>query len=104
MHRKILYFINPISGPRRKISIDNLIAKKTKEQNIHFEILTTNQRGDYPFLRDKVEKEKITDVVICGGDGTVNQVASALVDVDINIGIIPLGSGNGLACSAKIPR
>jgi diacylglycerol kinase (ATP) len=104
MRRRILYFINPISGPRRKISIDNLIAEKTKEQNIHFEILTANHRGDYPFLRDKVQKEKITDVVICGGDGTVNQVASALVDVDVNIGIIPLGSGNGLAFSAGIPR
>lgn len=104
MSRRILYFINPISGRRRKISIAEIIAKKTKDQNIEFEILSAHHRGEYPYLRDKIEKEKITDVVICGGDGTVNQLASALVDVDINIGIIPLGSGNGLAYSAGIPR
>ena len=104
MSRNILYFINPISGPRRKISIDKLIAEKTRSQNIAFEILDANNSGDYPFLRDKIERENITDVVVCGGDGTVNQLVSALVDVDVNIGIIPLGSGNGLAYSAKIPR
>ncbi|MEP6614997.1 MAG: YegS/Rv2252/BmrU family lipid kinase [Ginsengibacter sp.] len=104
MPRRILYFINPISGPRRKLPIEKLISEKTRGQKIPFEILHANQSGDYPFLRDKVESEKITDVVICGGDGTVNQVAGALVDVDVNIGIIPLGSGNGLAFTAGIPR
>jgi YegS/Rv2252/BmrU family lipid kinase len=104
MRRSILYFINPISGPKRKLSISDLVAKKTSEKKIHFEILHANDRGDYPFLRDKIEKENITDIVVCGGDGTVNQIVSTLVDVDVNIGIIPLGSGNGLAYSAKIPR
>lgn len=104
MTRRILYFINPISGPHRKIPIEKIIAEKTKARNIYFEILPANLRGEYPFLRDKIEKENITDVIICGGDGTVNQVASALIDVDVNIGIIPLGSGNGLALSARIPR
>jgi diacylglycerol kinase (ATP) len=104
MRRRILYFINPISGPRRKISIDKIISEKTRDQHIDFEILSAHDRGEYPNLRDKLEHEKITDVVICGGDGTVNHLASALVDVDVNIGIIPLGSGNGLAFSAGIPR
>ena len=104
MRRRILYYINPISGPRRKISINKIIAEKTRDQQIDFEILSAHHRGEYPDLRDKLEHEKITDVVICGGDGTVNHLASALVDVDVNIGIIPLGSGNGLAFSAGIPR
>ena len=104
MKRKILYFINPISGPLRKRSLQDIISKKTKEQNIYFEILLAEKDGRYSFLKEKVIKEKITDVVICGGDGTVNQVAAALIGVDINIGIIPAGSGNGLAFTAKIPK
>ncbi|MEI9935317.1 MAG: diacylglycerol kinase family protein [Ferruginibacter sp.] len=47
--------------------------------------------------------KKITDIVICGGDGTVNKIAASLSGIEINIGIIPVGSGNGLAFAAKIP-
>ena len=49
-------------------------------------------------------QDKITDVVICGGDGTLSPVISCLLNIKVNIGIIPTGSGNGLAFTAKIPR
>jgi YegS/Rv2252/BmrU family lipid kinase len=104
MSRKILYFINPISGPRRKTSLQRIISDKTKEQNIPFEIFPADKEGRYLNLKEKIKKDKITDVVVCGGDGTVSQVAGALLDVDVNIGIIPAGSGNGLAFAAKIPK
>lgn len=104
MQRKILYFLNPISGPRRKQSLQQIIAEKTKEKNIPFEILVTSENDNYTTLPKKIKKEKITDVVICGGDGTVNQVAAALLNVDVQIGILPAGSGNGLALAAKIPK
>ena len=103
MSRKILYFINPISGPLRKTSLQKIISDKTKEQNIPFEIFPADKEGKYLDLREKIKKENITDVVVCGGDGTVSQVAGALLGVDVNIGIIPAGSGNGLAFAAKIP-
>src|SRR5205085_2538082 len=69
-----------------------------------FEISPADKGGQYIYLKEKIDKEKITDVVICGGDGTVSQVAAALLGVDVNIGIIPAGSGNGLAFAAKIPK
>jgi diacylglycerol kinase (ATP) len=103
MARKIIYFINPVSGTKGKAEVIKLIEKKTKEQNIPFEILHTNAQGDYFFLKQKIEEENITDIVICGGDGTVSQVAGSLIDEAVNIGIIPMGSGNGLALAAKIP-
>ena len=78
--------------------------EKTLAQNIFCEILFTAVDGEYPFLADKIKNEGFTDVVICGGDGTVNQITSSLLGIDINIGIIPIGSGNGLALAAKIPR
>ncbi len=103
MSRKIIYLINPVAGTRGKEKVLKLIKTKTERQNISFEIMHTNAQGDYFFLKEKIESENITDVVICGGDGTVSQVAGTLIDVPVNIGIIPMGSGNGLALAAKIP-
>ncbi|MBK6379203.1 MAG: YegS/Rv2252/BmrU family lipid kinase [Chitinophagaceae bacterium] len=104
MHRKLIYLINPISGTGAKGLLLEIIKNKTAEKNIPFEILHTNAEGDYGFLKEKIAAENITDVIVCGGDGTVNQVAKALLSVAVNIGIIPMGSGNGLAFAAKIPK
>jgi YegS/Rv2252/BmrU family lipid kinase len=102
--RKIIYLINPISGTGGKSSLKELIARRTKEQNIDFDILPTNAEGKYDFLPELIAREKVTDIVICGGDGTVNAVAAALQGSPIRVGIIPMGSGNGLAFAAKIPK
>lgn len=104
VERRFVYFINPISGTRGKILVLEMIKKRTAEQNIPFEILHTNAEGNYIYLQEKIISEKITDVIVCGGDGTVNQLANALQGIDVNIGIIPMGSGNGLAFAAKIPK
>jgi YegS/Rv2252/BmrU family lipid kinase len=103
-NRKILYFVNPVSGPKRYPLLKKAITEKTRAQNISFEIAATNSLGEYATLIDKIKNENFTDVVICGGDGTVNQIVSLLLGTDINIGIIPIGSGNGLALAAKITK
>lgn len=102
--RKIIYLVNPISGTRGKSSLQELIAKRTLEAGIEYSIRPTDAAGNYDFLIPVIENEKITDVVICGGDGTVSAVASALKGRDIRIGIVPMGSGNGLAFAAGIPK
>lgn len=104
MNRKLIYFINPISGTKGKKLLKEIIQKKTSEKKFRFEILHTNAEGNYAYLKEKIAAEKITDVIVCGGDGTVNQIANTLQGVDINIGIVPMGSGNGLAFAAKIPK
>jgi diacylglycerol kinase (ATP) len=101
--RKILYLVNPISGTSKKDGIRKLVERETAAQGIPFEIDTTNPNGDYDFLKDKIEREHFTDIVIIGGDGTVSQVTNALRGTKIRFGIIPVGSGNGLARSACIP-
>jgi YegS/Rv2252/BmrU family lipid kinase len=103
-HRKILYLVNPISGTGDKRKIEKIIVRQTQAKNIHFEIRYTTQDGAYEFLPRKIEEENITDVVICGGDGTINQVCSHLQNCTVNVGIIPVGSGNGLATAAGISR
>jgi diacylglycerol kinase (ATP) len=104
MQRRFIYFINPISGTKGKDALLHLIKEKTMAQHIPFEILPTNAAGNYAYLIEKIKAENITDVIVCGGDGTVNQIGNALLGVDVNIGIVPMGSGNGLALAAKISR
>jgi diacylglycerol kinase (ATP) len=104
MVRKIIYLLNPISGTKKKEKVKELIIRKTREEGIEFKILPSRADGLYDDLRGMIKKEKITDVVICGGDGTLNAVANALQGVPVNIGIIPIGSGNSLAFAARIPK
>ena len=102
--RNIIYIINPISGTGTKKIIEQLIEKKTKAAGITFLMFPSVASGDYSFLIPIIKEKKITDVVIAGGDGTVSQVVSCLMDCNVNFGIIPCGSGNGLAYTIKIPK
>ncbi len=104
MSQRIIYIINPISGTRAKKDLQQFIEQKTKERSIPFFIFPSVASGDYSFLQSIIKEEKITDVVIAGGDGTVSQVVSSLMNENVNFGIIPCGSGNGLALAAKIPK
>lgn len=101
--RKIIYLLNPISGTSKKDALKKLIERETTAQEIPFEMVITNSGGDYDFLKDKVIRERFTDVIVIGGDGTMSQVTSALRNVPVRFGIIPVGSGNGLARAAGIP-
>jgi diacylglycerol kinase (ATP) len=104
MHRYIIYIINPISGTRTKKDLQEFIKIKTTERKIPFQVFPSVASGDYSFLSSIIKEEKVTDVVIAGGDGTVSQVVNSLMDCNVNFGIIPCGSGNGLAYAANIPK
>jgi diacylglycerol kinase (ATP) len=102
--RNFIVFINPISGTGNKGSLRSIVEKRMLKEGAAFQILDTEKSGQYDFLPEKVKQEHITDIIICGGDGSVNQVGSALGGVDVNVGIVPMGSGNGLAFAAGIPK
>ena len=102
--RNFLVFINPISGTRNKKDICIYIKEKLTNLQYNYEILPTEENGKYPFLKEKISTLNITDIIICGGDGTVNQITSYLIHTNIKVGIIPMGSGNGLAYTAGISK
>ncbi len=104
MSRKIIFLVNPKSGTDDKTAVQKLIRQRCKKENAAIEILHTNAEGNYQWLCDKIKEEKIDTVAVIGGDGTVSQVAYALQQVDVKLGIIPRGSGNGLAFAARIPK
>lgn len=104
MHRKILYIVNPISGTKNKRTLQEIIEKETRRAGFSFAIYPSVAGGDYAFLYPIIKEQKFTDVVIAGGDGTINQAVNSLRKLDVQFGIIPCGSGNGLAFSAGISK
>lgn len=104
MERHLLYLINPVSGTKNKAGLQQLIQTKTTAARLRFSIHSSVAGGAYNHLHSFIEKEKVTDIIIAGGDGTVNQAIANLKSFDVSFGIIPCGSGNGLAFGAKLPK
>ena len=97
MKRKIIFLVNPVSGTSKKDTVLKQIEASCKKEKIHFEIMDTNAAGNYSIIKHKIHEEHITDIIVIGGDGTVNQVVHALRNEPVKFGIIPFGSGNGFA-------
>lgn len=101
--KKILFIVNPISGTRGKESILHVINNTVDNDIFEPEILFTRKKGDAQQIISEKIAEGFKYFIAVGGDGTVNEVGSAIVNTDCAMGIIPLGSGNGLARHLKIP-
>ena len=101
--RTILFIINPKSGTDKKLYVRQIIGKKIDVSKFSYQVRYTEYAGHAEVLaREAVEKG--TDIVVAvGGDGTVNEVARALIHTQTALGIIPCGSGNGLARHLQLP-
>jgi|SRR5215203_5209107 len=104
MKRKLIYIVNPISGTKNKSSLREIIEVSTFAAGFEFAIYPSVESGDYSFLIPIIKQQNFTDVIIAGGDGTINQVVNSLRKLKLQFGILPSGSGNGLAFSAGIPK
>ena len=101
--RKILALINSISGTLNKDSLPKSIDKIIDSEKFEIEIKYTEHANHAYELSKEAAANGYYGVLAIGGDGTVNEVASALCDTETALGIIPLGSGNGLARHLRIP-
>lgn len=101
--RRIVFLINPIAGTRTKEGLEQYIARKCREKNIPFMTVQSTRGTTAEMLKVYLYDFKATDLVACGGDGTVNLAAEAVWNENIHLGVIPVGSGNGLARTARIP-
>ena len=102
--KKVAFIVNPISGTGRKKEILKYIEKVAAlHPNFQTEFYSTKCVGDAcDAARDYVSRDYDT-VVAIGGDGTVNEVAEGLINSGVKLGIVPVGSGNGLARHLSIP-
>ena len=101
--KNILFIINPKSGKGAGAKIADAIPSLVNKNGFDYQIEITKVALHGHTLAQEAIENKIDYVMACGGDGTVNEVASALVRSNCCMGIIPLGSGNGLARHLKIP-
>ena len=100
----IHFIINPISGNGKHDLTESFLKKHFPDDRYLIETDFTGYRGHAKELARLAVSLKADFVVACGGDGTINEVASCLIGTNSILGIIPVGSGNGLASNLQIPR
>ena len=95
--------MNPISGTSSKKGIPGIIDSTLDKDLFDYEIRMTERPGHASEIASEAKERHVDIVVAVGGDGTVNEVARAICQSDTALGIIPCGSGNGLARHLMIP-
>lgn len=101
--RKIKFIINPVSGVGKQKKIAGLIKKTIDQDIIEYSIAYTRAARHAIELSKQAALENFDVVVAVGGDGSVNEVGAGLIGSNTAMGIIPTGSGNGLARHVGIP-
>ncbi|HYG40932.1 MAG TPA: diacylglycerol kinase family protein [Cytophagales bacterium] len=101
---KVLFVLNPVSGGRDKENVVAYIDTFCREHHLRHKIYKTTGENDESHIRMILSEFSPEIMVAVGGDGTVNQCASIVTNTSCILGIIPLGSGNGLSKDLNIPQ
>lgn len=95
------FIVNPISGAfskKQREALYSLII--SNPENV---LWKTSLENNATTLTKRAIEKNANKIIAVGGDGTINEVGSTLVGTQIPLGIIPLGSGNGLARHLQLP-
>lgn len=103
MKKKIRFIINPVSGNGRNIQIRDIIHKYIDKDQFDYEISFTEYAGHATQLSKEAAEKEYFAVIAVGGDGSVNEAGRGILYSNTALGIVPRGSGNGLALHLKIP-
>src|SRR5258706_6336970 len=101
--KRALFVINKYSGGKYRPEVEGRIISACKDLGIECDIEFTKSKGHAIELSGNAAAENFDIVFAVGGDGTVNEVAQGLVGTETPMGILPKGSGNGLARHLGIP-
>jgi YegS/Rv2252/BmrU family lipid kinase len=104
----IVAIINPISGAGADTTAASrrvaMLRDAAARRGIDLETHLTERRGHARELAAASVASGARLVVAWGGDGTINEVGTALIGTDVALGVVPAGSGNGLAAALALPR
>jgi len=100
----IHFIVNPISGKGKHSITEERIRTFFPSERYQVVVHLTERKKHAVELTQLALTQGATIVVACGGDGTINEVATELVHKDVLFGIVPVGSGNGLASNLAIPK
>lgn len=101
--KRVTFIVNPISGTQNKKGVTEKIKKYANNEKFDISIIPTQYAGHATEIAAQCAADGVDIVVAVGGDGTINETARALVHSNTVLGIIPCGSGNGLARHLRIP-
>jgi diacylglycerol kinase (ATP) len=101
--RRICFIYNPISGARKLKGFEDLIMQNLDLDKFDYIIQETRSPKDAMRISSGAVQENFDIVVAAGGDGTINEVVQGMGNAPLMLGIIPIGSGNGLARHLEIP-
>lgn len=99
----ILFIINPISGGKEKLKIPALIDAHLDRSKFNANFSFTSYIGHAAEIVEEAANKNFDIIVAVGGDGTINEIAGKIISQQKILGIIPFGSGNGLARALNIP-
>ena len=104
MKKNLLFIVNPISGIGKQKKIEELLKETIDHTLIDYTVRYTERIHHGKELAIEAVGQGCFDAIVAvGGDGSVNDVVSGMVGSNLTLGIIPCGSGNGLARNLKIP-
>src|SRR6186997_792267 len=91
------FILNPVAGHGKAPELKALVTNFSNVSGIQFETVFTEYAGHATILAAEAVADNCYAVIAVGGDGTVNEIARSLVNTNTALGILPTGSGNGLA-------
>ena len=102
---RLRFIFNPRSGrPRRNAPILPMLRSYIESGQRDADLVCTEGPGHATELAQEAVAAGYSRIVAVGGDGTVNEVAQALINTQAAMGLVPCGSGNGLALHLGLPR
>ncbi|SHG00770.1 Diacylglycerol kinase family enzyme [Flavobacterium fluvii] len=104
MKKNVLLIVNPVSGAIDKREFIDATAYFAAKENLNLILYTTSGKEDVSNIRTLYDLHKPERVIVAGGDGTIKMVVDATEGQDVILGILPLGSSNGLAVDLDLMK
>jgi diacylglycerol kinase (ATP) len=101
--KKVLLVVNPIAGDVDKTELIAHVENRSKIQNFELSVYKTKGENDRQSIEQILQDFQPDRVLVAGGDGTINQIADIIHGYPVTLGLLPLGSANGLATNLGVP-
>jgi diacylglycerol kinase (ATP) len=100
--KKIHILINPVAGGRKCKKLYPAVLRRLGESGVTCDVTVSQYPGQMTDLASELAARGCETVVVCGGDGTVNEVINGIAGTDTALGVVPLGTANDFAANMGI--
>ena len=103
--RKAILISNPKTGrygARRRPKLD-AVCEYLRQHDVAVDLVATRRPGDATRIAAEAANDGFNEVIVSGGDGTLNEALQGLLGTGVRLGILPTGTGNVLARELKLP-